>query len=107
MRAQILRHAHHLGVLAVANQAVADRKASDAAADLGQHADVAVTQRQRLIQLALHRLQCAGQAIGAHLVQHQAHLVRLLARLIQPVGVAELDQHAFGACRDQRGGGVD
>ena len=105
--AQVLRHAHHLGVLAVRYDAVADRESLHPGAKPRHHSHVAIAQGQRLVELALHRLQRGGQAVGAHLLQHHAHLVRLLACLVQPVGLAELDQHAFGAYRHQRPAGSD
>ena len=36
------------------------------------------------------------------LVQHHAHLVGLLAGLVDEPGLAEIHQHAFSAGRDQR-----
>ena len=69
--------------------------------------DVAVAERQRLIELVAHGFERRHQAVRADLVEHHAHLVRLLARLVDQAGLAEIDQHALGAGRDQRAGGAD
>ena len=70
-------------------------KPSTPAPDLEHDADVAVAQRQRLVELAAHRLERGHQAVGAHLVEHLPDLVGLLARLVEQVGLAEVDQHAL------------
>ena len=54
-----------------------------------------------MIELRLDRLQRRQQAVGADLIEHLPHLVRLLARLAEQAALAELEQHAFGARRYQ------
>ena len=132
-RAEVDRHCHHLGVLAVGDDPVADGKARftplpprgggvggeggggrrptgihrlTIATDPRHHPDLAIAQGQGLLQLVAHRGQGRRQAVGPDLVQYLAHLVRLLAGLLQGIGLAEVDQHAFGAGGDQGAGGA-
>ena len=44
---------------------------------------------------------------GRTLVQHHAHLVGLLAGLVDEPGLAEFDQYGFSASGDQRVGTAD
>ena len=60
-----------------------------------------VTQGQRLVETGEDRLQGREQTVGAHLIEHLAHPVRLGTRLGQQVALAELDQHAFRAGGDE------
>jgi hypothetical protein len=101
-RAQVLGRDHDLRVRAVRYHPVADLETRDAGADLDHLADVAVAERQRLVELGGHRLVGWDEAVGTHLVHDLAHLVRLLARLVDQVGAAEFDQHALGPGGDQR-----
>ena len=94
-------------MLAIAHNPVAYREAFHAETQLHDTPHVAVSGRQRLVQLALHRLHRSHKPIRAHFVQHHAHLVRLLASLVQPVRLAELHQHALGARGNQGSGGVN
>jgi hypothetical protein len=105
--AEVLRHRHGLGVLAVRDHALAHREPVDAGAHLEHPPDVAVAERQRLVELALHGLERGGHAVRAHLLEHLAHLVRLLAHLVEQRTTAEVDQHPLGARRDQRKAGAD
>ena len=73
----------------------------------GHYAYVAVAHGQRLAQHVAHRLQRGHQPVGADLVQHHAHLVGLLAGLVDQTSLAEVHQHALGAGRDQRVGTAD
>ena len=106
LRAQIHRHRHQFGVLAVAGDPVADRVAAHAGADFHHLANVAVAHGKRLVELVAHRGDRRHQPVGADLVEHHAHLVGLLARLVDQAGLAEVDHHAFGAGRDQRARGA-
>ncbi len=56
-RTEVLRHAHHLGMRAVGRHAVAEREPSTPCADLDHRADIAVAERQRLIELAADRFE--------------------------------------------------
>ena len=105
--AEVLRHDHGFGVLAVRDHALADREALDPGAHLEHPADVAVAERQRLVELALHGLERGGHAVRAHLLEHLADLVRLLAHLLEQRAAAEVHQHPLGAGGDQRDGGAD
>ena len=105
--AQVPGYAHHLGMLAVAHHPVTHGPSVHARPDLGHPADIAVAKRQGLVELAQHRIDGGGHAVGAGLVEHHAHLVRLLAGLVDPAGLAELHQHAFGAGGNKGAGGVD
>src|SRR2546421_5763215 len=93
-------------MFAVAHDPITDREALHAETQLGYTTNIAIPQRQRLVQLAPHRLHRSHQPIRAHLVQHQAHLVRLLAGLVHPVRLAELHEHPLGAGGNQGSGGV-
>jgi hypothetical protein len=105
--AQVHRHGHHFCVLAVAGHAVAHGKTGDARAHFHHFAHVAVAHGQRLVQLVAHGLDGGHEAVGADLVQHHAHLVGLLPRLVDEAGLAEVHQHALRAGRDQRARGAD
>ena len=76
-------------------------------ADRDHAPDIAVAHRQRLIELVAYRCDGRHQPVGADLVEHHAHLVGLLARLVDQPRLAEIDQHAFGAGRDQRARGAN
>jgi hypothetical protein len=49
-------------------------------------------------------LQRRHEAVGLDLVEDHPHLVGLLAGLLDPAGLAELDEHALGADRHERAG---
>lgn len=102
-RTEIAGHAHHIGVRAVRHDPVADLEALHARPHGVHRSDVAVAQRNRLVQLRADRAERGGQAIGGNLVEHHLDLFRLLPRLGQQRGAAEVHQHAFGAGGDQRG----
>jgi len=70
-------------------------------------ANIAIPQRQRLLQLAAHRLHRRHQTIGPHLLSHLLDLVRLLAGLLERIGLAKVHQHALGPGRDQRACSAD
>ena len=106
-RTQIDRDAHHLGMLAVARHPIADLEPADAGAGLQDDAHVAVAERQRLIELVPDGLQGGNHPVGADLVEHRAQLVRLLAGFLDQAGLAEVEEHALGAGRDQRAGGAE
>ncbi len=105
--AQVDRRRDDLGVPAVGGDAVARHEAGDALARRHHPADIAVAERQRLIELVAHRLQRRDQPVGRQLVQHLAHLFGLLARLVDQVRLAEVHQHALGARRHQRAARTD
>ena len=54
--AQIRWHANHFGVLAVGGHAVANGEPWRTGFHLHRHADIAIAQRQRLVELVAHRL---------------------------------------------------
>ena len=67
-----------------------------------QHlANVTVPERQRLLQLVARGIQRWHHHIGLDFINHHAHLVGLLPRLVDPAGLAELDQHALGTSGDR------
>ena len=105
--AEVRRHAHHLGMLAVGCDTVADRETGDAGADLDHPARIAVAERQRLIELVAHGLDGRQQAVRPHLVEHHAHLVRLLPRLVDQAALAEIHEHALGARRNEGSRGAN
>ena len=94
-------------MLAVRRHPVAGDEAGHAGPDLDHRAGVAVAERQRLVELGAHRVQRRPDAVGPGLVEDLADLVGLLARLVDQAALAERDQHALGACRDQRPLGAD
>ena len=104
-RAQVCRDGHDLGVLPVRSDPVAEREAADPGADVEHGTDVAVAQRQRLVELCAHRLVGRGETVGAHLLDDLFHPFRLLAGLVDQVCAPELEQHPLGAGRDQRAAG--
>ena len=105
--AEVCRHRNHLGMLSVRDDAIADLETADATADSDDPTDVRITERQRLVELRAHPLDRRFQPVGTHLVQHVADLVRLLARLVDPVRPPEVHGHALGAGRHQRAPGLD
>jgi hypothetical protein len=100
--AEIDRHTDDLRVLAVARDAIADRESSHASPDGDHLADIAVSERERLVELVEDGLDRRHDAVGLHLVEHHPHLVGLLARLLDPPSLPKLDHHALSANRDER-----
>ena len=98
---QILSDSDHLGVVPVRDDPVTGRQSLDRVARLDHGADIAVAQRNRLIQFRANRVDRRGQTVRAHLLKRLAHLVRLLPRLVDPVRLAEFQQHPLGPDRDQ------
>ena len=99
-------------MITVGGHPITDVESTDPLAHFQHRADIAVTQRYRLVQFGLDGLNGGHQAVGANLVQHHFYLVGLLSGLIDPVGLAEVLQHALGAggddgagCTDQQGAG--
>ena len=92
---------HRFGVRAVGYHAVAGRKVIHSGSNLQHLAHVAVAQRDRFIELGAHRFQRGQQSIGLDLLPGLFHPVGLLARLVQQVGLAELEQHPLRSSRDQ------
>ena len=62
---------------------------------------VMLVKSEALLQLDAHHRECRHQAVGPHLVQDYSAFVRLLACLIQEIGLAKFDQRAFGTCSHQ------
>ena len=100
-RAQVHRHADHLGVLTVGHHSVPDLKVGDATSRDHDPSDVAVTEGQRLIQLVHDRLKRRQKPICFDFVEHHPNLVRLLAGLCDPTGLSKFHEHALGADRDE------
>jgi len=67
----------------IAHHAIARLESLDAGPDLQHDTGIAIPQRHRFIQPREHRLQRRHQPIGANLVQHLPHLVRLRSGLGQ------------------------
>jgi len=88
--AEVRGHADELGVGTVGGHPVAGPQAGHPGPDLHDDAGVAVAQGERLVQLAEHRLQRGGDAVGAHLVQHLPHLLGLAPRLADPPRLSKL-----------------
>jgi len=70
-------------------------------------ADIRVPERQRLAEPAECRFQYRADAIGAQPLEQQTNPFGLLPRLADESGPAELQQHTFGARREQRAPGAD
>ena len=105
--AEILRDADDLGVGAVRGDAVARLQARDAGPDLKDTSGVAVSERHGLVEFAEDGLEGRHEAIGANLVEDLADLLGLAPGLGDEGPLAELDDHALGARRDERRAGLD
>jgi len=107
LRAEVFRDADEFRMVAVGCHAVADLEFRDAAPDLDDCADVAVTERQRLPELVEYRFERRHQTVGFHFVKDLLDLVRLLSGFVDEVCLAEFDQHAFRSERNERAAGPD
>jgi hypothetical protein len=71
-------------------------------AGIKDFAHVAVAERDRLSEFAADGREGGEKAFAPDLGEDSAEFLRLLAGLAQPATAAELDEHPFGAERDQR-----
>jgi hypothetical protein len=55
-----------------------------------------------LIELVADRFQSGQQTVRLDLLQDRTNLVRLLARLLDPTRLTEIDEHSFRAGRYER-----
>ena len=106
-RRQAHRHADDFGVIGLARararNAVADREAFDAVADVEDGARAAVAERHGDVDARSDGLDGGRDAVAARLVDDLAHQVGPLAGGVeQPEVAARLGQHALGARADQR-----
>ena len=104
---QIAPDSHDLGMGTIRGHDVARHQISDTGTCLDHLADIAVTQRDWLIELGLHCVHSRRQTVSLHLLDGLAHLVGLLTGLVDPVGLAKVQQHLFGTDRDQAGARAD
>ena len=107
LAAQVLRNVHHFRVSAVRHDALPYREAGDVLAHVHDDADIAVPERQRLVQLAEDGLEGGNEAVGPDLVPHLPDPVRLGTRFPQQRRLPEADEHAFGTGRHERRRGAD
>lgn len=107
MRAEVDRYGHGLGMLAVGDYPVAGSEARNTRAGLQHRPDIAVAERQRLVELVEHGFERRRQPVDPDLVERLAHLVGLLARLADEAGLTEIDQHPLRAGGNQRVGSAD
>ena len=103
--AEVAGDAHDFGVGAVGDDAAAGGEGGGAGVE--DDAGVAVAERNGLIELGVDGLEGGGEAVGAHLLENHADFIGLLARLVDPAGLAEIEQHALGAGGDEGGAGAD
>ena len=89
-------------MLAVAHDAIARRVANETASNFHHASNIAVSQWQRLIEFVENSFKRWHETIGLDLVEHHAHFVRLLARLLDPSRFAKLYEHALCSNRHQR-----
>ena len=105
---RFLRHDHVFGVYGVvapgAGHTLAGLKTGYAFAQFYDRAGAGITQRHGLVQAVEGGFDGAQQPLTAGFVQHLFDQVRAGARLAQDGLAGELDQHTFGAGRDQGGG---
>lgn len=101
-RTQIARYCDELCMRAIRHDALPDGEAANVGADLRDPADVAIAERDHLVELAAYGLQSRQNAVGAHLVEHLTDLLGLLPGLVDPPRAPEFNEHAFGSRRDER-----
>ena len=99
--AEIFGDADEFGVVSVGGDAVADLEFGDAASDVDDGPHVAVAEGEGLAQLVEDGLEGRHQSVGAYFIEDLFDFVRLLAGLVDEVGLAELHEHAFGAQGDE------
>ncbi len=83
LRAQVHGDADDLGVPAVRGDAIAGGQSGGAGPRLEHAADVAISERQQLIQLVPHGLDGGQQSVCLHLLEDHADLVWLLPRFLE------------------------
>ena len=94
-------------MLPVGNHTIADRDAAHSSARIHYDADIAIAERQRLVQLIENGFDCRQNPIGSGLVEDHLHFVRLLACFFDQAGFAEFNEHALGTRRHKRTGRTD
>ena len=89
----------------IARYPLPDLEVCYARTEFDDRARVTVSQRHGLIEPCKDCFQCWEQSVGTDFVEHLLDSIWLLTRFGNQTCPAELDQHAFGAGRDETGTG--
>ena len=100
--AKILGYTDNLGMGAVGDHAVAGLEFGDAGAGFENDAGIGVAESDGLVELRLNGFDSREQTVGSDLIKHHAYFVGLLAGFFEPIGFAEVEEHALGSGRDER-----
>src|SRR5687768_1923043 len=88
--------AHVFGMGPIGDDAIAGREPFDPRACLDDNAGLTIADRDWRLQLGAYGLERWTDPVGAHLVDDLPYLLRLAARLFQPIRAPEVDEHALG-----------
>lgn len=102
LRDKITRNTDDFRMITITDDFVAGLQVRHTGSYLQHDTRIAVSQRQRLIELTEHGLQRWHEAVGLDLIEDLFDLVRLLPGLLDQVRLAELDQHLLRTRGDQR-----
>src|SRR4051812_31417140 len=99
--AEINWHADRFGMPAVRGDPVPHCEARSAVSNLHYDASIAVAHGNGLVDLVPDRGNGRHQAVGGNLRKDLLHFVGLLACLVDPAGLAKIDEHSLSASRNE------
>ena len=91
----MLGYCHQLSMGTIRGNPITNLESRNTSTKRFYNADVAVAEWQRLIQLALHRIEGREQAISSGFDKYLLRFIWLLAGFLKPASLPKIDEHTL------------